>query len=232
LLDSFDSILWDNRSLQGALVFPLNNDDAKWFWVNWDMDHSFMDLYSKAENPWEIDIFEILLRRDVRRPRPRQVIFERLRKESPEFLEYFRQFFADTLNYKLTSQFLESRVTYYDELSKAFGIESRGFLDDLRQYIKNRHAVLRKQFQRYFDTKPMLRLRINSTKASRFLINGHSIPTGFEGWYFEGTTIKIKIPKDYQSGFDNWIINGKVKTSPPELLEIKLLKNVDIEAAF
>ena len=34
----------------------------RWFWINWDMDHSFMDLYHFARHgsPWEVDMFRVL----------------------------------------------------------------------------------------------------------------------------------------------------------------------------
>ena len=46
--DPFQAVMFRNRTQPGA----------RWFWVNWDMDHSFMDLYRRALAPWSQDSFE------------------------------------------------------------------------------------------------------------------------------------------------------------------------------
>ena len=31
---------------------------ARWFWVTWDLDHSFMDVYRAAPQPWLLDTYK------------------------------------------------------------------------------------------------------------------------------------------------------------------------------
>ena len=54
-------------AFQGVMLRDETASPPRWFWVNWDMDHSFMDLYQQAPEPWEHDTFATLLtKRDLR----------------------------------------------------------------------------------------------------------------------------------------------------------------------
>ena len=109
LTDWFISILYSGTTdpFQGMIARDRAGKDTRWFWTNWDMDHSFMDLYRQASVPWEIDTFTgrggyiAKQDRDVR-----AVIFNRLRLESPEYRRYFLSRLVRVLNHELTPEFL------------------------------------------------------------------------------------------------------------------------------
>ena len=73
---------------------------AKWFWINWDMDASFIE--------WNHDTFQASLervgegRRGRRSNEPRPYLLTRLLKEDPEYRAYFASLFDEMLNHRVT----------------------------------------------------------------------------------------------------------------------------------
>ncbi len=47
---------------QAVMFRDRTQPDARWFWVNWDMDHSFMDFFRRDLDPWSQDSFSGTLR--------------------------------------------------------------------------------------------------------------------------------------------------------------------------
>jgi hypothetical protein len=155
LTNWFISILYAGTTdpFQGAVARDRTDPDGRWFWINWDMDHSFMDLYSQVPNPWEVDNFTGVSA-IVGNRRPRTLLFDRLRTESPEYRAYFLARLTEVLNHELTPEFMEALIQRYEATAAAFGIEDRAYLQTLRDYAAHRPAVLRAQMDRYFSSGP------------------------------------------------------------------------------
>ena len=134
---------------QGIALLDRKAPDAKWFYVNWDMDHSFRNARgTRADNIWEQRDFFVEIARPAEKG-PRARIFCRLREEDPEFCPYFERYMAETLDRRLTTAFLEEAVQEYEDLAEAFGIEDREYVAETRRFIRNRPAFVRKLIRKY-----------------------------------------------------------------------------------
>ena len=94
---------------QAVMFRDETQPDARWFWVNWDMDHSFMDLYRRASVPWRHDTFRTTLGPQAFESR----VITRLIAEDPAYRDYLARAFLDALNYQLTPAFLDERYRHY-----------------------------------------------------------------------------------------------------------------------
>jgi hypothetical protein len=193
-------------ALQGPLLLDLSQPDAKWFWVNWDMDHSFvMTNLNAAPNAWEEDVFD----RFYMREDPRAYLYHRLRLCSPEFRRYFTRMFVDTMNHRLTDAFLSERQRYYAALSSAFRYDARQFNEDVANFMRYRKSVLRDQMDTYFAAGKSYPCLVQGPSEVNFEIDGYPEQAGYFGWYFEQTPITISLTETGNRTFSYWLINGK-----------------------
>lgn len=212
-------------ALQGPLVLDLTDPDPKWFWMNWDMDHSFQDKYNRANHPWELDTF-----RELRSYDPRGALFHRLVNGSPEFREYFTRLFVETMNHRLTQEFLSERLAYYEQIALNYGIQEQKYFAILRQFFQHRKAILREQMQVRFATGPAFLCRVESSPGVPLEIDGVAAQSGYEGWYFETTPIRVHVrPPDGQT-LAYWNINGQIVASEGNELEYSVNADTTIEA--
>ena len=184
--------------------------DSRWFWVNWDMDHSFMDLYRQADRPWRHDTFRTTLRQPAFESR----ILTRLIDDDPAYRRYLAGEVLDALNYRLTPAFLDERYTYYRRIVEGSYSQfpDREYLDVLDRFLTSRPAHLRELLVRYLDVPPLHRLRISGPRGVSMRINGHTVGPGFSGWYVAGTRIGIELTHAH-GGFSHWTVNGRVVDS-------------------
>ena len=140
LTNWFISILFCGTTdpFQGLLLKDLTKENAKWFWINWDMDHSFMDLYKQVDEAWKLDTFSAVL--DGRHLN--SVILKRLLTESPEYRGFFKNKFSEALNNKLTNKFLTETIDKYEIISHYYGIENTFYIDQIRTFIDKRKKFL------------------------------------------------------------------------------------------
>lgn len=214
-------------ALQGPVLLDLSRSDAKWFWINWDMDHSLAKTnLNYAPNAWEEDIFQRFYMTE-----PRSVLYHRLRLGSPEFRRYFMRLFADSMNHRLTREFLQERIEYYATLALSFGLDNREFNEEVTQFFAYRKPVLRDQMKTYFDSGDSYSCRVNGPDDVRFEIDGYPEKPGYAGWYFEKTPITISITDAANRSFSHWLINGEeVRTDIT--LQYPVESETTIEAVF
>ncbi|GAK58098.1 hypothetical protein U27_05071 [Candidatus Vecturithrix granuli] len=212
-------------ALQGPLLLDMTNPNAKWFWINWDMDHSFQDKYHRVEHPWELDTF-----RELRPHDPRGALFYRLIEGSPDFRSYFTRLFVDTMNHKLTQEFLHERLAHYEQIAINYGIQDREYIEITRQFFDHRKAVLRQQMQERFHLSSSFACRVQSPPNVQLEIDGFSEQSGYEGWYFETTPIRVKVIPATGQTFSHWIINDQVVTSVGTVIEYPVTADTIIEA--
>ena len=224
---------------QGAVARDKSVPDGRWFWISWDMDHSFLDFYGQAENAWEIDSFTgqngiiWTYENDMRNPplwtRPRPMIFGRLREESPEYRAVFLSRLTEVLNHELTPEFLQKLVDRYEETAKAHGIESREYLDLMRKFFTYRPAVLRKQADTYFSSGPSYRLTVSSSSAAGFKVDGHKIDQNYSGWYFADTPARVEISDPSELGRLVWVVDGVALDRDKARLDLHLSADTVVE---
>jgi hypothetical protein len=135
-------------AFQGPLLRDLTDPSGRWFWIGWDMDHSFMSQKAVTENPWEQDAFEWLVR--GRHPDLRAILLRRLAQEDETFPTRFRALSEQVLEERLTDEFLAERLAYYEGVADAYALEDRAFLPPLREFIVRRREVFRRQLDTYF----------------------------------------------------------------------------------
>lgn len=212
-------------ALQGPLLLDMTNLNAKWFWINWDMDHSFQDKYRRVEHPWELDTF-----RELRPHDPRGALFYRLIEGSPDFRSYFTRLFVDTMNHKLTQEFLHERLAHYEQIAINYGIQNREYIEIIRQFFDHRKAVLRQQMQKRFHLNSSFACRVQSPPNVQLEIDGFSEQSGYKGWYFETTPIRVRAVPTAGQTFSHWIINGQIVPSEENVLEYPVTTATIIEA--
>lgn len=217
-------------ALQGQVLLNLRDPAARWFWINWDMDHSLVVTnYNHADNAWEEDIFDRFYLTD-----PRSMLYHRLRLGSPKFRQYFTRLFVDLLNHRLTDQFLQARLAYYASEAKIFQVnqeEFDQFYDEAAQFFTHRKAILRSQMSTYFAAGASVRCQVLAPANVRFEIDGYPEQNNYTGWYFSETPITIKITDAAGLVFSHWLINGQERRSEP-VLQYHAAADATIQAIF
>jgi len=212
-------------AFQGVVARDRRSAEGRWFWINWDMDHSFMDWYSRAERPWEINTVPgMALETD-----PRAVLFNRLRTESPEYRVYFLTRLTDVLNHELTPQFMNDLITRYERQADVFGVENDVFFNSLRQYAVHRPGVLRAQMDEYFQSGPSRRLTVSSAPQLGIAVDGRSVGDSYTGSYFRDTPARIELSDPAQAARVKWTVNGRTIDPPAGPLLLNLTADTSVE---
>ncbi len=197
---------------QGVALLERGKADSRWFWINWDMDHSFRNIYEhEIQNLWEQKktIRELMLQdKKVTRKDPRAVIFRRLLNEDPVYRRYFEQLLIEVLNHRLHPDFLKSAVDFYEKTAISFGIVKRDYINEIRLFLKHRPAFLMKLMQRYCNYPEPYRCQLKGPEGVIYKIDGFVHRSRYRGWYFKGSEITVEI-QGYQKTISYWVINGK-----------------------
>ena len=90
---------------QSPIVRDRTDPNARWFWITWDLDHSFTDRYKSAAEPWLLDSYRTLLYNREGRSR----LLTRLLRDDDAYRRYFAQRLSAALNHQLSTGF--SRAT-------------------------------------------------------------------------------------------------------------------------
>lgn len=237
-------------SEQNAVVLNKNIPGAKWYWVNWDMDKTFMHYSTLFENAWEQYTYEMIMNNDdfyplsrskfqrtidrrsripveisSRIPCLRSVLFYRLWKDDPEFHKYFSRMVMDVLNHRINQKFLKSRLKFYKDLADSIaGVE---FPAEYQEYAQHRSRVVRDDTAKYFGAGERFVCRVIGPKGIICSIDGYPEALDYQGWYYKDTRIKVSAPANLS--FAYWQVNGN-KISAPQLslpvvseMEIKLV---------
>lgn len=213
---------------QGPVLLDESDPNARWFWINWDMDHAFMDYYSQVAHPWEIDNLggrSAVLNRN----RTRSIIFDRLRRESPEYRAYFLTRITEVLNHILTQERVGQLVAGYEGIAISHGIENRAFLEVIKDFVRERPAVLRSQMKTYFVAGDDYRLTISSPVPLKLIVDGYETDNGYSGWYFASTPVSIELPREYGNLVDTWVVNGSKLPIEEPWLKLNLTSDTEVE---
>jgi len=211
---------------QGVAFLDKSKAGAKWSWINWDMDHSFIDLAARRigkRGEWTQEGIELYtsgktwvgpnptIRRPLEKRDVRAIIFTRLLRESPEYRRYFVRLVMDLLNHRINPGFMQSRADYYDEKYRAFKIY-KGLLDRLenkRRFMKFRPNFLRNQMQQHLGVGESLACEVKGPVGIKYLIDNYPEKENYYGWYFKGEQIKVEIVSRQKASFLHWLVNGK-----------------------
>lgn len=190
---------------QGLLVKDQRDPEARWFWVNWDMDHSFMNARTSGrEPPWDEDLFARVL---YRSDHLRSVLLTRL-LEGSQYRDFLVDRIVDVLNHELTPQFLADQLAHYRELAISHGIEQLEFLESIEQFFEHRPAVLRRQLNTHLGVGEGSAISVTSSDGSALRVDGYVTASGYDGWYFKGMNVRVRIPAARQGRFSHWTVDG------------------------
>ena len=199
--DAFQAVMFRDRT----------QPDARWLWVNWDMDHSFMDLYADASSPARQDSFRETLRQRAFESR----VLRRLIEEDSEYRRYLADIFLDALNYQLTPSFLDERFRHYRETAERFGLGDARYLDVLEGFLEARPAFVRRLLVRHLDLEPLQPVQVESPATAVVRVNGHVVGSSFIGWYLPGTEVRVGLEAPHDE-FSHWSVNG-LRVDRPEI---------------
>ncbi len=213
---------------QGAAIFDKSQDKPKWFWVNWDMDHSFYvpaDKLKKIKGEWQKEAFELVIYKKnfrqetlkhmiISKGNVRSVLFTRLWNESPKYRRYFVRLVMDLLNHPLSPDHLDSLIEYYIDLARSV---NESYFSDLmfktllgrKVFMKERPKFIRKQMEQLLHTGKSYPVHVKGPSGIKYEIDGYQEQAGYKGFYFSGFNLDIKITSSHRNTFLYWLVNGK-----------------------
>ena len=220
----------DDDYCQGVGVLDSENPEAKFYWIQWDMDHSFFDRTAeitkiKREN-WQQAGFKLIYK-DGEHDCDRTTIFSGLMDKVPRYRSYAIDLYTEILNHRLTPEFLSSRVDYYASMLSSFGNYDH-YVDLLRNFMANRSDFIRADMAKRFNLSGPHNLSVSADSSILLEIDGYHYNGTYDGKYFSGQTIEIKT--DYTSSlttFSHWLVNGEQQFT--ENLTVTIHGNTKIE---
>jgi len=195
---------------QGPIVLDRTTPDAKWFWINWDMDGAWdSGVEPEREHIWQQEngIYNVMMNPERDRDNPktaryqnedaRPILFRRLHHEDPLFRQYFERLFTDVMNHKLTPDYLEHWFQRRSQEILAIHPETKPFLEEkLHPFITHRADYLRELMQTYFGAAQSVACTVEGMEDTKARIDGFDHAGNYTGWYFKGATITITLTDD------------------------------------
>ncbi|MFQ5503143.1 MAG: CotH kinase family protein, partial [Phycisphaerae bacterium] len=219
----------DSDWRQGVAVLDETDPHPKWYWINWDMDHSFKDFKktSKSGKRWEQQAIDLILKK---RGDVRATIFRRLRNESPDYCAYFARITTDLLNHRIDPEYLNTRLDHYRQLGETFGRDNKKSIDKLREYVNNRPDFIRRQMKALFKAGDYFHCSVRGPHGLKFNIDGYPEDYDYRGWYFQDQTIEVRIVGPRASELSHWRVNRQRIDMHPLIHTIT--SNTTIEPVF
>jgi hypothetical protein len=202
------------------MILDKNIVNGRWFWVVWDVDHSFSDFANRDSNRanWQQEALELLMsdkiwwKRDgsyyYKNPGIRTTLFRRLLNEDPEYKDYFVRLVMDLLNHRLNSDFLNSRLDYYTQIVLDYRVKKTSFLRKLKNFIDNRSDFVRGQISQELNAGPIFSCEIKAPSGITYEVDGYPKQGYYKGKYFKGKKINVRIIDRDKTGKIYWLVNG------------------------
>ncbi len=218
---------------QGVALLDRSSSEPRWFWINWDMDHSIRNIYERdIEHLWEQrKTIDDLMHQKVKVTKrdPRALLFRRLINEDPAYRKYFMKLMMNVLNHMLTPEFFNSRVNHYQEIAESFGIET-GYIREIRLFLKHRPAYLMLLMNRYCDFPESYRCTVRAPARLSLEIDGFTHSGNYTGRYFEATSVIVKIKT--RKNVRYWLVNGRKTAEGRNTLTCRVRSETVIQPIF
>jgi len=144
----------NSDAYQAIVAKDHSKAENKWIWVNWDMDHCFIDVYRSRKHAWRHPTFAQLLGGTTSvRTLVTHRIFSKLIHRSPDYRPYFLETLKKVLNEKLTPEYLNERLTHYEKLAADYGIPRQRYKIIVRDFLEHRHKAVLTQVQKHFKRR-------------------------------------------------------------------------------
>lgn len=196
------SICGTTDAAQGPLLLDETRSDSRWFWLNWDMDHSFKSKASPSnKQPWEEDLFERELRRDRDM---RTILLKKLIATSPEYRDYLLEVFTETINHRVTEEYLGKLLKRYELIAHQYAPDFAGDIDRVRHYLANRGPALRAQMGNYLKGGPSYPVTVVVPAEKTVGIDGNPTRGVYSGWYYQPVPIRLSVEGTDAADFAHW----------------------------
>jgi hypothetical protein len=222
-------------AFQGAQLRDNRDPASRWFWINWDMDHSFMDHNLRADEPWQHDTFRTTLEspgwdaRGRRLSEPRGAVLTALLGQDENYRRYFAKLFAEMLNHRLTPRFLDERFDYYRTIGQQLGVVDAEYLAILRTFLDRRPDFLRELAEQYLDTDPSTRLTLRAAEGIEVTIDGFPVVPPFVGRYFPDMDVELTAAGPGPDRGVRWWINGRPVEAAVSTVRLKTAQDLTID---
>ena len=216
---------------QGIGVLDQSKPENKLFWINWDMDHSFYNVYPKVANGkiWQQKGWRLVYKQGNFHI-GRTKLFSRLINEDPVYRDFVISLSMDLMNHRINQKYLQERLSYYEGMLENYGQGDSNYIKLLRNYMKERPTFLRKEMRELFKLGPIFSCTVKGPKEITYSIDDYPEESDYQGYYFEGREITVKITSLHQKNFSHWLVNGKIIKNP--ILLYSVLSESIIEPVF
>jgi hypothetical protein len=218
---------------QGVALLDRSSSKARWFWINWDMDHSIRNIYERdIKHLWEQrKTIDDLMHQKVKVTKrdPRAILFRRLINGDPAYRKYFMKLMMNVLNHTLTPEYFNSRVNHYKEIAKSFGINT-DYIREIRLFLKHRPVYLMLLMKRYCGFPDSYRCTVRAPAPLSLEIDGFNHSGSYTGWYFEGVLLSVKIKN--RKNVRYWLVNGKKTAAGKNTLSCRVRSETVIQPIF
>ncbi|NKB88834.1 MAG: hypothetical protein GKS06_11510 [Acidobacteria bacterium] len=201
--------------------------EGPWFWVNWDLDHSFTTRRIGGSTPWARDMFRLVLNRGIR---PRSVILSRLINGDPEYRERLARRLVDALNHELTEEFLRDLVGQYRRIADTYGIEDQVFLDRIETFFEHRPDVILRQAAEHLGYGAPASVVVKMSDGGAGTVDGHAFVERAELRYLRGMQLEIRVPRAAGRRLSAWRIDGREQAASGARLTVTVEADTTIEA--
>ncbi|NQT93519.1 MAG: CotH kinase family protein [Lentisphaerae bacterium] len=225
---------------QGVALRDRTIPGARWSWIAWDLDNSFVDLSAgNARIDWQHraatlvfgkgwlargDSGSLAKEADVRR-----ALFCNLWEQCPEYRRTFLRMATDQLNHTINERYLVERWNWYMSTMGAIGARegSRRQFSDLKSFLHNRHVFLREDLRAYAGAGKVMSCTVGGNAGSEYRIDGYPETGGYRGSYYAGQEISVEPIGPAGKRIASWLVNGQ--NVPGNNLSIPVYEDTVIE---
>jgi hypothetical protein len=195
--------------------------NARWFWLTWDLDHSFMDRYNKAAEPWLLDSYQTLLHNREGRSR----ILTRLIRDDGAYRRYFAQRLAAALNHQLSPAFLEERHSHYADTAFRGRVADSGYSKMMLRFLRERPRALWDLSAKHLKTGRPAIVTVTGPPGTTVDVDGFRTVLPYIGTYLPGTPFRLDAQQ--ASGIGGWRVNERVASG---VVALDVKEDLRIEA--
>ena len=221
---------------QGVIARDNRSNNSKIFWINWDMDNSFIDVSKTIHGKkhvtrkiWQQAGWGRFLA-ETNTYCKRKDLFKRLVEEHPQYKQQVVSTTLEILNHHVTKPFLRRLADKYEKLLKKWGDYDEDYFQNIKDFFKHRHAFLIADMPKWFDLSPGYQCRVFAPKGFSYSIDGFTKEGVYEGYYFDGMEINLSATNAANPLFSHWLINGEKRIDTS--LAIPVNKNLVISLVF
>ncbi len=218
-------------------------EEAKMFWLSWDMDHSFVDVKvdlnirneentqrERWEQPPFIATFFTPETKGDKHYCPRVHLFRRLVNDDPIFREKAKERFMEIMNHRISDETV-SELLYevWSDLTKANYNYRDEYISAVSGFLSHRKQFIIKQMEQDLETGPVRSCNVDADNFP-ISVDGYTKMKRYEGYYFPGSILSLEA--EANSTFKHWLINGDIVSGHQVDVPVSLDEECEIRAVF